>query len=273
MPNPQLTRDKKLRHFLTTEGLPRAMLLDVLERIDDKRRRGLTPPCGTAPHRVVEAFYTPDGLSSAALELLVAAQEITLERASPLDLAADKPADVAGHARPGVLLLLRHAESGAAHAVAPFLSGTAGLVNVQDGEHAAGIDALQDLMTLRERVPQLHNAVIALAGDLVHSPRLRALVHALTTLGVPELRVRHLGPTLPAGLDALGVRGFEHDDPSVCAGVDAFLSCEYALSDAAVRACVFGALFDVMNAAMAHSPGGAAAGTSSDASNDAGVSP
>ena len=51
---------------------------------------------------------------------------------------------------------------------------------------------------------------VAIVGDVLHSRVARSLIHGLTTLGVPEVRV--IGPQtlLPAGVEALGVRVF-HD--------------------------------------------------------------
>jgi len=51
---------------------------------------------------------------------------------------------------------------------------------------------------------------VAIVGDVLHSRVARSLIHGLTTLGAPEVRV--IGPQtlMPAGVEALGVRVF-HD--------------------------------------------------------------
>jgi aspartate carbamoyltransferase catalytic subunit len=48
---------------------------------------------------------------------------------------------------------------------------------------------------------------VAIVGDILHSRVARSDIHALTTLGVPE--VRAIGPRtlLPGGLEQMGVRG------------------------------------------------------------------
>jgi aspartate carbamoyltransferase catalytic subunit len=51
---------------------------------------------------------------------------------------------------------------------------------------------------------------VAIVGDVLHSRVARSLIHGLTILGTPDVRV--IGPQtlLPAGVEALGVRVF-HD--------------------------------------------------------------
>jgi aspartate carbamoyltransferase catalytic subunit len=51
---------------------------------------------------------------------------------------------------------------------------------------------------------------VVIVGDVLHSRVARSLIHGLTTLGVPEVRV--IGPQtlMPAGVEALGVKVF-HD--------------------------------------------------------------
>ena len=53
---------------------------------------------------------------------------------------------------------------------------------------------------------------VAIVGDILHSRVARSDIHALTTLGVPE--VRAIGPhtLLPGGLEQMGVRTFTNMD-------------------------------------------------------------
>ncbi|MBP6706943.1 MAG: hypothetical protein KA134_06565 [Achromobacter sp.] len=56
--------------------------------------------------------------------------------------------------------------------------------------------------------PDLTRLVVTLVGDVRHSGLARSLIHALTTLGVPELRVAAPPALLPEGLPQLGVFPF-----------------------------------------------------------------
>jgi aspartate carbamoyltransferase catalytic subunit len=49
---------------------------------------------------------------------------------------------------------------------------------------------------------------VAIVGDLLHSRVGRSLIHGLTTLGAPEVRVIAPQTLLPPGVEALGVRVF-----------------------------------------------------------------
>jgi aspartate carbamoyltransferase catalytic subunit len=60
---------------------------------------------------------------------------------------------------------------------------------------------------------------VAIVGDVLHSRVARSQIHALTTLGVPEVRVIAPKTLLPAAHRALGVRVF-HDMKEGLRGVD-----------------------------------------------------
>jgi aspartate carbamoyltransferase catalytic subunit len=58
--------------------------------------------------------------------------------------------------------------------------------------------------------PDMHNLRVALVGDILHSRVARSEIHALTTMGVPEVRVIAPKTLLPAHVEKLGVHVF-HD--------------------------------------------------------------
>ena len=62
------------------------------------------------------------------------------------------------------------------------------------------------MYTIRHYKKDFANLTVAIVGDILHSRVARSDIHALTTLGVPE--VRAVGPLtlLPAGLEQMGVR-------------------------------------------------------------------
>ena len=84
------------------------------------------------------------------------------------------------------------------------------MINAGDGRHAHPTQGLLDLYTIRHYKKDFTRLTVAIVGDVLHSRVARSLIHGLTTLGVPEVRV--IGPQtlLPAGVEALGVRVF-HD--------------------------------------------------------------
>jgi aspartate carbamoyltransferase catalytic subunit len=68
------------------------------------------------------------------------------------------------------------------------------------------------MYTIRHYKQDFTNLRVAIVGDILHSRVARSDIHALTTLGVPE--VRAIGPQtlLPSGLEHMGVRVFNNMD-------------------------------------------------------------
>jgi aspartate carbamoyltransferase catalytic subunit len=64
------------------------------------------------------------------------------------------------------------------------------------------------MFTIRHYKKDFTQLRVAIIGDILHSRVARSDIHALTTLGVPE--VRAIGPQtlLPSGLEQMGVRVF-----------------------------------------------------------------
>jgi aspartate carbamoyltransferase catalytic subunit len=93
------------------------------------------------------------------------------------------------------------------------------VVNAGDGRHAHPTQGLLDLYTIRHYKKDFTNLRVAVVGDVLHSRVARSQIHALATLGVPEIRV--IGPKtlLPNHVDELGVRVF-HDMREGLRGVD-----------------------------------------------------
>ena len=72
------------------------------------------------------------------------------------------------------------------------------VVNAGDGRHAHPTQGLLDMYTIRHYKKDFRKLTVAIVGDMLHSRVARSHIHALTTLGVPEVRV--IGPKtlLPA---------------------------------------------------------------------------
>ena len=66
------------------------------------------------------------------------------------------------------------------------------VVNAGDGRHAHPTQGLLDLFTIRHYKQDFRNLTVAIVGDVLHSRVARSLIHGLTTLGTPEVRV--IGP-------------------------------------------------------------------------------
>jgi len=108
------------------------------------------------------------------------------------------------------MFVVRHAESGAPYLIARHVAPEIHVVNAGDGRHAHPTQGLLDMYTIRHYKKDFTNLRVAIVGDLLHSRVARSQIHALTTLGVPEIRV--IGPKtlLPSHVEGLGVHVY-HD--------------------------------------------------------------
>jgi aspartate carbamoyltransferase catalytic subunit len=124
------------------------------------------------------------------------------------------------------MFVVRHAASGAPYLIAEHLrrSGRDDIhvVNAGDGRHAHPTQGLLDMYTIRHFKPDFSQLRVAIVGDILHSRVARSDIHALATLGVPDIRV--IGPRtlLPADVARLGVRVF-HDMAEGLAGCDVII--------------------------------------------------
>ena len=102
------------------------------------------------------------------------------------------------------------AQSGAAHLIARHVRPEIHVINAGDGRHAHPTQGLLDVFTIRRYKPDFRALRVAIVGDILHSRVARSQIHALTTLGVPEVRVIAPKTLLPAKVERLGVRVYHN---------------------------------------------------------------
>ncbi len=108
------------------------------------------------------------------------------------------------------LFVVRHAQSGAAHLISQHVKPGIAVVNAGDGRHAHPTQALLDMYTIRHFKGDFTGLRVAIVGDILHSRVARSQIHALSTLGCPEIRVIAPKTLLPIGVEQLGVHVY-HD--------------------------------------------------------------
>ena len=121
------------------------------------------------------------------------------------------------------MFVVRHAESGAAHFIAENVAPHVHVVNAGDGRHAHPTQAMLDMFTIRRVKGEFAPLTVAIVGDILHSRVARSQIHALTTLGVNEVRV--IGPKtlIPTQVETLGVHVF-NDLRAGLDGVDVIIA-------------------------------------------------
>lgn len=218
MNNPQLDTEGHLKHLLSIEGLPKKILqqiLDTAESFAGVSEREIKKVPLLRGKTVCNLFFENSTRTRTTFEIAakrLSADVISLNVGTSSQSKGETILDtvdnlIAMHAD---IFVVRHAQSGAAHLIAQHVPPHIHVINAGDGRHSHPTQGLLDVFTIRKYKPDLHNLKIALVGDILHSRVARSEIHALTTLGVPEVRVIAPKTLLPAQVEKLGVHVF-HD--------------------------------------------------------------
>jgi aspartate carbamoyltransferase catalytic subunit len=104
------------------------------------------------------------------------------------------------------MFVVRHSESGAPYLIAQHCAPHVHVVNAGDGRHAHPTQGLLDMYTIRHFKRDFTQLSVAIVGDIVHSRVARSDIHALSTLGVPDIRAVGPKTLVPGDLREMGVR-------------------------------------------------------------------
>lgn len=220
MHNPQLNKHGELQHLLTIEGLPKAVITRILDTassfvsIGDREVKKVPLMRGKS---VFNLFFENSTRTRTTFEIAskrLSADVINLNISASSTSKGESLLDTVDNlaAMHADMFVVRHSQSGAPYLIAKHLNDThqphVHVVNAGDGRHAHPTQGLLDAYTIRHYKEDFSNLTVAIVGDILHSRVARSDIHALTTLGVPE--VRAIGPRtlLPGGLEQMGVRVF-----------------------------------------------------------------
>jgi aspartate carbamoyltransferase catalytic subunit len=216
--NPQLNKNGELHHLLSVEGLPGEIvrqILDTAESFVGVTQREVKKVPLLRGKAIFNLFFEPSTRTRTTFEIAakrlsadVINLAINISSTSKGESVLDTVANLA--AMQADMFIVRHSESGAPHLIARHVSEDIHVVNAGDGRHAHPTQGLLDMFTIRHYKQDFTKLRVAIVGDILHSRVARSQIHALTTLGVPELRV--IGPKtlLPTNVDTLGVQVY-HD--------------------------------------------------------------
>jgi len=228
--NPQLGKNRELQHLLTTEGLPAAILLQILDTA--KTFVGVTErDVKKVPllrgKSIFNLFFEPSTRTRTTFEIAakrLSADVFNLNIAVSAQTKGETLLDTVNNlvAMDADMFVVRHSQSGAAHLIAKYVRPGIHVINAGDGRHAHPTQALLDMFTIRHYKREFHNLRIAIIGDILHSRVARSQIHALTTLGVPEVRVIAPKTLLPSKVERMGVHVF-HDMESGLKDVDVLM--------------------------------------------------
>ena len=212
--NPQLNKHGELIHLLSTEGLPRDVIHQILDTagtfvsVNDREVKKIPLLRGKS---VFNLFFENSTRTRTTFEIAakrLSADVINLDIARSSASKGESLLDTIANlsAMHADMFVVRHAESGAPYLIAQHVAPHVHVVNAGDGRHAHPTQALLDMYTIRHYKQDFTKLTVAIVGDIVHSRVARSNIHALTTLGVPEVRVVGPRTLVPGDLREMGVR-------------------------------------------------------------------
>jgi aspartate carbamoyltransferase catalytic subunit len=216
MRNPQLNGNGELQHLLTIEGLPREILIHILDTatsfVGVTAREVKKVPL-LRGKSVFNLFFEPSTRTRTTFEIAakrLSADVLNLNIAVSSHTKGETLLDTVDNlsAMHADMFVVRHAQSGAPHLIARHVASHLHVINAGDGRHAHPTQGLLDIYTIRHYKRDFTSLSVAIVGDVLHSRVARSLIHALTLMGTPDLRV--IGPMtlIPAGVEKLGVTVF-----------------------------------------------------------------
>ena len=194
-------------NFLTTEGVPRHELEEILD-LADEFTRVLARPIPKVPalqgKLVANLFF--EGSTRTRLSFERAARALSADvmsfSASGSSLSKGeslKDTALTIEAMGVDLMVVRHRATGAPWRIAGWTRCQ--VINAGDGAHQHPTQAMLDALTMRRRFGALDGLSVAIVGDIRHSRVARSNVFALTTLGA---RVTLVAPRTLQPVDSSG---------------------------------------------------------------------
>lgn len=212
----QLDTKGRLKHFLTIEGINRFLLLEILDYAESFAvvgERSIKKVPLLRGKTIANLFFEPSTRTRTTFELAAKRLSADVLNLNILSSATKKGETLADtlqtlEAMHCDMFIVRHANSGAAHFIASQVAPHTRVINGGDGRHSHPTQAMLDMFTIRKHKSDFTSLKVAIIGDILHSRVARSEIHALSILGVPEIRV--IGPKtlIPKNISNLGAHAY-----------------------------------------------------------------
>ena len=193
----QLDENGNLRHLLTLQDLDKTLLLDIL----DDAERYLTEPGSLPAHSralagrtVANLFFEPSTRTRASFDLAgkrLGADVLNLDVNTSSRKKGESILDTIYtlEAMQADIMVVRDASSGVPAYIARHVKPHVSILNAGESDVSHPTQGLLDMLTIRQTKGAFEDLTIAIVGDIRHSRVAMSAYHALTTLGVGELRL------------------------------------------------------------------------------------
>jgi aspartate carbamoyltransferase catalytic subunit len=212
--HPQLNKNGELLHLLSIEGLPKAVLTHILDTastfvsVSDRDVKKVPLLRGKS---VFNLFFENSTRTRTTFEIAakrLSADVLNLDIARSSTAKGETLLDTVANlsAMHADMFVVRHSQSGAPYLIAQHCAPHVHVVNAGDGRHSHPTQGLLDAYTIRHYKRDFTQLSVAIVGDIVHSRVARSDIHALTVLGVPDIRAVGPKTLVPSDLREMGVR-------------------------------------------------------------------
>jgi aspartate carbamoyltransferase catalytic subunit len=226
-PFSQVDAAGRLRHLVTLDGLPRALIEALLARAEGHASRAAR---GDALRGVTVAnlFGEPSTRTRASFELAAlrqGADVVNLDDVLSSRAKGETLLDTVHALRAlGVdVFVMRGSEAGVQEQVARAVDGEAAVVSAGEAHLSHPTQGLLDALTIRQAKGELGRVSVAIVGDVARSRVARSAHRALATLGVPDIRIVAPKSMMPEAAGFAGARRFDTLEAGI-AGTDVVMT-------------------------------------------------
>lgn len=213
---------KARRHLLDTRDLTRTEVDCLLALAASCKKFHLEGTAGTdllAGRIVANLFYENSTRTRSSFELAarkLGASVLNLDISTSSVAKGETITDTAQTlVSMGVSAVVqRHPSSGSAHQLADALEHAVHVINAGDGWNAHPTQALLDLFSMREVMPDLKGARVAIVGDIMHSRVARSNIWLLKLYGA-DVHVAGPPTLIPRGMSGLAVTVHNRIEPAI----------------------------------------------------------
>ena len=193
----QLDANGRLRHLLTLDGLDKTMLTDILDDAEGYLTEpGVLPASSQslAGRSVANLFFEASTRTRASFDLAgkrLGADVLNLDVNTSSRKKGESILDTiytleAMHVD---IMVVRDASAGVPAYIARHVLPHVSILNAGESDVSHPTQGLLDVLTMRQHKGAFENLVVAIVGDISHSRVAMSAAHALTTLGIGELRL------------------------------------------------------------------------------------
>src|SRR5687767_15237478 len=173
--NPQLNDKGELQHLLSIEGLPREILLQILDTAESfvgVTEREVKKVPLLRGKSVFNLFFEPSTRTRTTFEIAakrLSADVINLNIAVSSQTKGESLLDTVANlsAMQADIFVVRHDSSGAPFLIARHVKAHEHVINAGDGRHAHPTQGLLDLFTIRHYKKDFTRLTVAVIGDVL----------------------------------------------------------------------------------------------------------